>query len=239
MSKNINFYINNFKFRQPYQMLVDGTFCFAALNNKINIQDNLPRYLQSELKFRTTSCVIIETERLGRQVAGALIILKNFLVHKCGHESRAIPGAECLLSMVQNMNPNHYIVATQDHDLQSRVRTLPAVPLLYFVRKTPVLDQPSLASLNEARSMMGLGPKEKETISQLKAQHGIAESTEIRKKRRKQSGPNPLSCKKKKKQAGSVQSGRVEKLDTEKKKRKKIRISKHVKEMLCNIRNNE
>ncbi|KAF5282800.1 hypothetical protein FQR65_LT02797 [Abscondita terminalis] len=239
MSKNINFYINNFKFRQPYQILVDGTFCFAALNNKINIQDNLPRYLQSELKFRTTPCVIIETERLGKQLTGALIILKNFLVHKCSHQSRPIPGAECLLSMVQNSNSNHYIVATQDHDLQSRIRTLPAVPLVYFVRKTPVLDQPSEASLNEARSMMGLGPKEKETISLLKAQHGIVETKEMKKKRRKKRGPNPLSCKKKQKKVSSVKSGRIEKpSDHEKRKRKKIRISKHVKEILTNTNKN-
>lgn len=29
--KYINFYINNFGFHQPYQILIDGTFCFAAL----------------------------------------------------------------------------------------------------------------------------------------------------------------------------------------------------------------
>ncbi|KAF5297701.1 hypothetical protein FQA39_LY12032, partial [Lamprigera yunnana] len=183
MSKNINFYVNNFKFRQPYQMLVDGTFCFAALN--------------SELKFRTTPCVIIETEKLGKQVMGALVILKKFLVHKCSHVTKPIPGAECLLSMVQDMNPNHYLIATQDLDLQAKIRALPAVPLLYFVRKTPVLDQPSKESLDEARNMMGLDRHERLKINELKAQHGIVETKVIRRKRYK-GGPNPLSCKKKK-----------------------------------------
>lgn len=37
VSKNLNFYVNNFGFRQPYQILIDGTFCFAALNVSVLI----------------------------------------------------------------------------------------------------------------------------------------------------------------------------------------------------------
>lgn len=29
--KNLNFYVNNFGFHKPFQLLIDGTFCFAAL----------------------------------------------------------------------------------------------------------------------------------------------------------------------------------------------------------------
>lgn len=32
VNKRLGFYINNFGFRQPYQLLIDGTFCYAALN---------------------------------------------------------------------------------------------------------------------------------------------------------------------------------------------------------------
>ncbi|KAK5646038.1 hypothetical protein RI129_004502 [Pyrocoelia pectoralis] len=239
MSKNVGFYVNNFKFRQPYQILIDGTFCYAALNSKINIQDNLPRYLQSELKFRTTSCAIIETEKFGKQVAGALVILKNFLVHKCGHESKPVSGAHCLLSMVKEKNPDHYFVATQDLDLQSKIRELPAVPLLYFVRKTPVLDHPSEASKKEAHDMMGLTPNEKKTILVLKEQHGIVEEIKQSKRRKKKGGPNPLSCKKKKKKSEKIQSGKIRKPDTVQKKRKKIKVPKHVKELLNNIQSTD
>lgn len=35
VNKNLSFYANNFAFRQPYQILADGTFCFAALNVSI------------------------------------------------------------------------------------------------------------------------------------------------------------------------------------------------------------
>lgn len=34
VNRYLNFYINNFGFRQPYQILVDGTFCLAALKVK-------------------------------------------------------------------------------------------------------------------------------------------------------------------------------------------------------------
>jgi len=29
--KNLGFYVNNYKFHQPFQILIDGTFAFAAL----------------------------------------------------------------------------------------------------------------------------------------------------------------------------------------------------------------
>lgn len=32
VNRRLNFYNNNFGFRQPYQLLIDGTFCLAALN---------------------------------------------------------------------------------------------------------------------------------------------------------------------------------------------------------------
>jgi len=31
VQKYMNFYINNFGFRVPYQILIDATFCLAAL----------------------------------------------------------------------------------------------------------------------------------------------------------------------------------------------------------------
>lgn len=29
--KSLSFYVNNFGFHKPFQLLIDGTFCFAAL----------------------------------------------------------------------------------------------------------------------------------------------------------------------------------------------------------------
>ncbi|KAJ8960741.1 hypothetical protein NQ318_020034 [Aromia moschata] len=231
VNKNLGFFINNFGFRQPYQLLVDGTFCYAALNNQINIVDNVPRYLQGEIKLVTTQCAIIEMENLGPKLNGALLILKKYVVHRCGHEGKPILGAKCLLSMLGKKNESHYVVATQDRDLQEKLRCKPGVPLLYLHAKTPVLEQPSEASVRAAKeSLAGLRRSEIEALEELKAKNGLAKEEEV-KRRKKRKGPNPLSCKKKKK--GKMESyiakkeGRTEE---EKKKRKRIRIPKHIRE---------
>lgn len=39
-NKRINFYINNFKYRPPIQMLIDGTFCCAAIKVRNLISSN-------------------------------------------------------------------------------------------------------------------------------------------------------------------------------------------------------
>lgn len=61
----LSVYRNTFGFRAPYQVLIDATFCQFALNNKINIKEQLPKYLGDELKLLTTACVIREAESLG------------------------------------------------------------------------------------------------------------------------------------------------------------------------------
>ncbi|XP_046469480.1 rRNA-processing protein UTP23 homolog [Neodiprion pinetum] len=233
--KHLSFFVNNFQFRQPYQVLVDGTFSFAALQNKLNIQDQLPKYFQASVKLLTTQCVILETEKLGPKVFGAMLIVKQFAVHKCGHEKEPVTGSKCLRSMIGKNNSHRYIVATQDRELQESVRKVPGVPLIYLHQKAPTLEQPSLASQKQAlkyRTTVGMNAQQAETIALLKKQSSLAEesSESMPKKKRKKSGPNPLSCKKRKKVVpkqteNTNKSGKV-------RKRKKIKVPQHVKEAL-------
>lgn len=65
--KTLLFYKNFFGYKPPYQVLIDGTFCKAALQNKINIMEQLPKYLDAEAKYFTTSCVLAECEALGKK----------------------------------------------------------------------------------------------------------------------------------------------------------------------------
>ena len=51
---------------------------------KVNIKDQLPKYL-GDVKLLTTQCCILEAEKLGPDLFGALLILKQFPIHKCGH----------------------------------------------------------------------------------------------------------------------------------------------------------
>ncbi|CAH0557420.1 unnamed protein product [Brassicogethes aeneus] len=238
VNKNINFYINNFGFRQPYQLLVDGTFCFAALNNQVNIADNIPRYLHGETKLLTTQCAVMEMETLGSKLHGALLILKKYGIHKCGHEGKPVAGSKCLLSMLGNHNENHYIICTQDRDLQEKVRNIPGVPLLYLHIKTPNLEQPSEASEKFAKERLsGIGEIEKVAINKLKTEKGLLSQEDKPKKKRKK-GPNPLSCKKRKK-PGNLQNNNIKKKEgqpeIEKKKRKRIKIPQHVQEALLGL----
>lgn len=52
--KTISFYKYSFNLREPFQILVDGTFCQAALKNKIQIKEQLPKYLMGEVQLCTT-----------------------------------------------------------------------------------------------------------------------------------------------------------------------------------------
>lgn len=67
---------------------------------------------------------------------------------------------------------------------------------------------------------------DKDTLTELKQKKfGISGPEEVKRKRKKKKGPNPLSCKKKKK----VQIGN-ETIITNKKKRKRPKVPKHVRE---------
>lgn len=173
-------------------------------------------------------------EKLGHKLVGALKILKDYAAHKCIHKLKPVTGSECLLSMLGDKNEKHYILATQDRDLQSKTRTLPAVPLLYLHGRTPVLEEPSEVSHKFAKDKMsGLMDTEKKALEELKAKSGLVTNEDNPKKKKKKKGPNPLSCKKKKKRTDIKDNNTKTKTDEggiQRKKRTKIRIPEHVKQ---------
>lgn len=71
---------------------------------QISIKDQIPKYLQAESRLVTTQCIIVEAESLGAKVQGAVGIVKQFLVFKCGHEKSPKTGVQCIKSMVSNAN---------------------------------------------------------------------------------------------------------------------------------------
>ncbi|XP_068091028.1 rRNA-processing protein UTP23 homolog [Hyperolius riggenbachi] len=201
--KHLSFYRHNFRFREPYQVLLDGTFCQAALRNKIQIKEQLPGYLMGEVQLCTTRCVMKELESLGKELYGAKLIAQRFQVRNCAHLESPISSSECLLSMIANDNPHHYFIATQDHSLGNKVRKRAGVPLIFIIQNTMVLDKPSPKSVAhvQAQQISQLVPEhQKHNLEHLKDEQGVAAGTERRgKKRKRVGGPNPLSCMKKKK----------------------------------------
>lgn len=131
-----------------------------------------------------------------------MLIVKQFPVHKCGHEKKPISASECLLSLMKNNSVNHYILATQDQSLTERVRQFPGSPIVYMKANAINIEKPSDASNKQANSVVESTTKpndqELESLKELKKQElGITDDIPIRKKR-KVKGPNPLSVKKKK-----------------------------------------
>lgn len=62
----LNFYRRNYGVESPFVVLVDGTFAFEALQWKIQIDDQLKSYLETEsVRCSTSLCAIKETELLG------------------------------------------------------------------------------------------------------------------------------------------------------------------------------
>lgn len=55
----------------------------------------------------TTQCIILEGESLGSPLAGATQIVKQFYVHRCGHEGKPIAAAECIKQMVIDILHTH------------------------------------------------------------------------------------------------------------------------------------
>lgn len=244
IQKNLSFYANNFGFRKPFQVLIDGTFCFVALKDKLDIQDQLKKYLGEEIKLLTTQCVVLETEKLGKTVFGAMLIIKKFPVHKCRHKDKPVSGSECLLSMVGSSNLNRYIIATQDRDLQNALRLKPGVPLLYFHNKAPTLEAPSeeshKAATGAANSLWGVNKFEAATLEKMKeTELGILPGSEPKsKKKKRKGGPNPLSCKKGKKKSDSGPRTNKESDSAIKKKknRRGKKIPQHLKEELMRMK---
>uniref|UniRef100_A0A8C2UHM6 rRNA-processing protein UTP23 homolog n=1 Tax=Chinchilla lanigera TaxID=34839 RepID=A0A8C2UHM6_CHILA len=203
--KHLGFFCNIFGVSEPYQILLVSTFCQAALRGRIQLREQLPRYLMGETQLCTTRCVLKELETLGNDLYGAKLIAQKYQVRNCPHFKNALKG-----------NPHHYFVATQDQNLSVKVKKKPGVSLMFIIQNTIVLDKPSpktVAFVKAIASGQLVSVHEKESIKQLKEEQGLMKNPEHRrrKKRKKISGPNPLSCLKKKKKAQDTKSPASEK----------------------------
>ncbi|XP_002737571.1 rRNA-processing protein UTP23 homolog [Saccoglossus kowalevskii] len=225
--KYLSFYRHNYGFRQPHQILIDGTFCKAALHFKINIKDQMSKYLGGEIQLLTTQCCILEAESLGASTYGAMLVLKRFQLRICGHRNNPVPAAECIQSMIGADNSHHYFVATQDPGLSRQMQKVAGIPLLY-INNAINFAKPSIITTKTAersiQKKIRPSQQEHETIKKLKSFVGTDKiETKIQRRRKIAKGPNPLSCKKKK----------IKRLDENKegqrkrKRRKRTRTSSH------------
>jgi len=113
----------------------------------------------------------------------------------CNHRE-AIPGDECLLSVVGDKNKHRYVVATQSHPLRVKLRAIPGTPIMHINRSVMILEPPSDATL-KVKAMNEHQKLHATTAELVLVDYPISNDQQL-KKRKGPKGPNPLSIKKKK-----------------------------------------
>ncbi|KAJ1267179.1 hypothetical protein BS78_07G036600 [Paspalum vaginatum] len=226
--KTVKFYATCFGFREPYKVLVDGTFVHHHLTQRLLPADDALRDLLSASRMPalfTSKCVLAELRRLGKAHAESFDAAQMLTTTKCEHD-KVVSAVNCFISLIGDKNPEHFFVATQDADLREKLREIPGVPVIYGLKNSLFIEQPSVhqrkfAQLDEEKrlnmdvseykmllkaasegkldaSEQGCGGEQHErpTSSLVKNALGVADKSKFKRNRAK--GPNPLSCKKKK-----------------------------------------
>uniref|UniRef100_A0A0A9CW95 UTP23 sensor motif region domain-containing protein n=1 Tax=Arundo donax TaxID=35708 RepID=A0A0A9CW95_ARUDO len=254
--KAVKFYATCFGFREPYKVLIDGTFVHHLLTQRLLPADDALRDLLSASRtpvLFTSKCVLAEVRRLGKSHAQVFDAASLLATTQCEHD-KVVSAVNCILSLIGDKNPEHFFVATQDADLREKLREIPGVPVIYGLKNSLFIEQPSVQQrkfaqldeekrlnmdISEYKRLLKVASEGKTAANEngsdaeqqgrpisslVKNALGVAEKSKFKRNRAK--GPNPLSCKKKKPkpQSSSVQNQWV-KADGES-KRKRVRKRK-------------
>ena len=242
--KTLKFYSINAGITAPYKIILDGNFLAAIVKQKVQgvIFERLERLLSThkftvyttrsaleELnalpgevfeqarQFGLDDCEIIERKDIGTSTTADA---KQPADSDSDSNAKSNPKQD-IIQLVQNGNPDKWLVATQDESLADKIRSMPNVPQMRLARAILILESPSSSSrrnaLYEEKGKQSTGGgtmtnEEKELLDRLRdekmrkrqrSQTGNgsgygARDDETQRKRHKAKGPNPLSCKKKK-----------------------------------------
>ncbi|KXN89861.1 rRNA-processing protein utp23 [Leucoagaricus sp. SymC.cos] len=203
--KLMHLYCQSFGFRQPYQVLVDAEICRTAISQKIDIVNQLGTVLQGEVKPMITQCCIHELYLQGKAQQPATDLAKSFERRKCNHKE-AVPGDECLLSVVGDRNKHRYVIVTLSQLLRAQLRTVPATPIVHINRSVVVLEPPSDTTL-QAKARAEEQVLHAMDLDKLHTSNSAPEPPP--KKKRGPKGPNPLSVKRKADRAAPSSSGKA------------------------------
>ncbi|KAF9068041.1 Fcf1-domain-containing protein [Rhodocollybia butyracea] len=193
--KLMSLYSMSFGFRQPYQVLVDSEICKASVDHKIELAKQLGTVTQGEIKPMITQCCIHELY-LQRGQQPAVDLAKTFERRKCNHRE-PIPGDDCVASVVGDSNKHRYVIATQSNPLRSKLRSIPAVPVVHINRSVMILE-PASDTTMRAKALMEQQALTSTSSTEKAILNSSSTSEPPPKKKRGPKGPNPLSVKKKK-----------------------------------------
>lgn len=197
-------YLHTFKFREPFQTIVDDQIILDCVKASFDIVKGLNRTIQAETKPMITQCCMQALYATNNQPA--IDLAKTFERRRCNHPPKdPQPPVDCIRSItdIDGENKHRYIVASQSPKLRRKLRGVPGVPLVFMNRSVMVMEPASdstkrAAALSEnAKLSGGLNDAKVGYISK-----PAEENFEVKTKKRKgPAEPNPLSVKKKKKDA--------------------------------------
>lgn len=222
-------YNHSFKFREPYQVLVDSELVLDTFKASFDLVKGLKRTLQAEVKPMITQCCMQALYQSNNQAA--IEIAKQFERRRCNHDPKnPKTPLECLESVVNinGKNKHRYVVATQAIDIRRKLRQVPGVPLVYMNRAVMVMEPLSTASesintrTEEEKLFKGLNDPKYAGIAHDEEDNDPEEKV-VQKKRKGPKQPNPLSIKKKKlpKTSATFTEAKNTGADGEKKTRKR------------------
>lgn len=152
--KCLKFFRLVYNIADPYDVVLDSNFIIACQEFKIDIRDRLLKLLQctqiriyilqsalnllkskEALAFATSQCTVLEDDHLsGDSPAWKLVSFQRKI-----HEE-----------YINNASTKHkmkrYLIATQDGNVRTELRTIPGVPVLYANKVTLILEAVSEAS---------------------------------------------------------------------------------------------
>ncbi|GMM33154.1 rRNA-binding ribosome biosynthesis protein [Saccharomycopsis crataegensis] len=207
--KQMLVYNHAFKFRAPYQIIVDHEIVEVADHSGIDLVKYLKNTVQDEVKPMITQCCMQKLYESKNQ--SAISLAKNFERRRCGHKDQAIDPYDCIDSIIdiKGQNKHRYVVCTQSIDLRRKLRHIPGVPLLYMNRSVMIMEP--LSNSSDAKQKQFEQSKLSGGLNDIKAgklvkggnSTGEAEKEKAGAKRKRgPKEPNPLSMKKKKPTAG-------------------------------------
>ncbi|SCU79597.1 LANO_0A06832g1_1 [Lachancea nothofagi CBS 11611] len=205
--KQMLVYHHNFKFREPYQVLVDDQIVCDTHKASFDLVKGLQRTLQAEVKPMITQCCIQAIYETKNQ--DAIDLAKSFERRRCNHPPKeAKPPLECLESVVcvNGTNKHRYVVASQDPKIRGVLRRVPGVPMIFMNRSVMVMEPLSRSSERLSKDQekqklyKGLNDPQlagKPAVEDTTHKDGAVTSEQTASKKRKgPKGPNPLSVKK-------------------------------------------
>ena len=152
--KQMLVYNHTFKFREPYQALVDDELVMDCFESKYDLSKGLKRTLQAEVKVMITQCCMQALYTTGNQ--GAIEMAKWFERRRCNHPPKeAKSPLECIESVVNinGRNKHRYVVASQNIDIRRKLRKVPGVPLVHMSRAVMIMEPLSDTSVRLSKKL--------------------------------------------------------------------------------------